>query len=332
VDRRDQIRIVRDIFNPALTEALYQRVGLRAPLEPDETVGIFEGGELIGCASLAGDVLVGFAVSPSVRGSGLLTTLCSELIKRGVERRLETLYVFTKPDRAFLFEACGFRVIAAAPPLVVMLEWGRPAFKEHLASLKGLSEARSDKAALIVMNANPFTNGHKYLATVASNESPHLYVLVVEEDKSFFPFEERYQLVREGLSHLDNVTVIPSGQYVISVLTFPTYFLKEKDVTLARADLDTHIFGRYIAPALKVKVRYVGTEPYCQVTHQYNQAMKTILPDYGLEVREIARRELEAEAISASQVRNLLESGQLEDIKKLVPLSTYQYLAALKAL
>ena len=63
------------------------------------------------------------------------------------------------------------------------------------------------------MNCNPFTLGHRYLIEQASEKVDHLYVFVVEEDKSFFPFSDRIGLVKKGTADLKNITVKPSGKY-----------------------------------------------------------------------------------------------------------------------
>ncbi len=81
--------------------------------------------------------------------------------------------------------------------------------------------------------------------------------------------------------------------YVVSGAIFPSYFLKCEelnDVMQKQAELDVTIFARYIVPVLKIKKRYVGTEVYCKTTHAYNNAMKAILPGYGVTVIEIERK------------------------------------------
>lgn len=317
---------VHDIYTPSMTDALYAETGITRPEGCDETIGMFDGKMLLGCASIKGDTLVGFAVSPQAQGDGLLATLCTEIIKRGLASGHTTLYVFTKPETTPLFEACGFRKIAAALPYTVMLEWGLDSVARFTDGLKALASGNPDGAGCIVMNANPFTLGHRYLAELAAKEMPHLYILVVEEDASVFPFRERLRLVREGVADLPGVTVIPGGKYVISHLTFPTYFLKDTEVGAARAELDLHIFGGHIAPALRAGTRYVGTEPFCGITGEYNAAMAKLLPGYGVAVREIARTQQDARAISASAVRRHIGEGNLEATRKLVPHSTYAFL------
>ena len=84
----------------------------------------------------------------------------------------------------------------------------------------------------IVMNCNPFTNGHKYLVEKASGEVDVLLLFVLEENKSFFKFEDRIEMVRLGTQHLENVYVVPGGNFIISALTFPEYFLKEQNQSI----------------------------------------------------------------------------------------------------
>ena len=63
--------------------------------------------------------------------------------------------------------------------------------------IQSLSEYRKEgKNGCIVMNCNPFTLGHQYLVEYASKRVDHLYLFVVEEDKSFFPFRDRLELVK----------------------------------------------------------------------------------------------------------------------------------------
>ena len=76
------------------------------------------------------------------------------------------------------------------------------------------------------MNCNPFTLGHQYLIETAIKSCDYLYIFVVEEDKSIFSFKERFKLVQEGTSHLKNITVLPSGKFIISQNTFSAYLKK----------------------------------------------------------------------------------------------------------
>lgn len=181
----------------------------------------------------------------------------------------------------------------------------------------------------IVMNCNPFTLGHRYLIEYAASKVDYLYIFVVEENRSYFDFKDRFELVKKGTADLKNVIVLPSGNFIISATTFPGYFykssLKEAQIDCSN---DINVFAEYIAPALDIKVRFAGQEPLDPVTNQYNEGMAEILPKHGIKFDVIPRKKDEegAGVISASRVRKCLEDGKLEEIKHLVPQTTYDYL------
>lgn len=222
-------------------------------------------------------------------------------------------------------------------------QWGIPSFansavsqdtdllsKEYMLQLNEYLDQikkKRPKVGSIVMNCNPFTLGHRYLIECASRQVDHLYIFAVEEDRSFFPFKDRIRLIEEGTRDLGNVTVLPSGNFIISSLTFTDYFGKKElqDKTIDPS-LDVSLFGKYIAPALGITVRFAGEEPLDRVTLQYNDSMKKILPEYGIEFVVIPRKESGGQVISASRVRKLLEEQSFKEIKKIVPKTTYKYL------
>lgn len=86
------------------------------------------------------------------------------------------------------------------------------------------------------------------------------------------------------------------------------------------------MFAREIAPCLKINVRFVGEEPHDNVTRQYNNTMRVILPKYGIEFVEIPRKTFDGKPISASRVRRLLNDKNFGEIKKIVPKTTFDYL------
>lgn len=179
----------------------------------------------------------------------------------------------------------------------------------------------------IVMNCNPFTLGHQYLIEYAASQVDYLYIFVVEEDKSFFLFKDRLELVKKGTGHLDNVKVLPSGKFIISSNTFSEYFDKANlKGTQIDTSLDVETFATQIAPTLDISVRFVGQEPLDPITNQYNMSMKELLPKYGIELREIPRKESGNSVISASRVRRYLKEKRWNEIKEIVPITTYEFL------
>ena len=139
------------------------------------------------------------------------------------------------------------------------------------------------------------------------------------------PFAVREQLVKEGTAHLNNVVYHRTESYMISNATFPSYFLKDKDTVIrSHAVLDITIFEK-IAKALRIRVRYVGEEPFSAVTGIYNQVMAEQLDAAGLTLTVIPRKESGGTAISASKVRQLIKENRMEEMHGLVPESTYSY-------
>ncbi len=169
------------------------------------------------------------------------------------------------------------------------------------------------------MNCNPFTLGHQYLVEYAAAKVTRLYIFVVEEDRSEFPFADRIELVRQGVKHIPNVEVLPSGKFIISQTTFSGYFNKAElqDVQVDSSE-DVEIFAKEIAPTLGITVRFAGEEPKDNVTRQYNETMKKILPRYGVEFCEIPRKKVSPESFITNLVREAIQSGDLGKIKKLV--------------
>lgn len=183
------------------------------------------------------------------------------------------------------------------------------------------------KRGAIVMNCNPFTKGHRYLIETAAGEVDELFIFVVEEDRSFFPFRDRLEMVRRGTKDLKHVHVLRGGQFMISALTFPEYFIKEQAQELKiNPTSDIQTFAGEIAPALHISVRFAGTEPRDGITRQYNEAMRELLPVYGIRFREIERIKQGEEVVSATDVRRALGEGDEKRLRELVPETTLLYL------
>jgi [citrate (pro-3S)-lyase] ligase len=208
---------------------------------------------------------------------------------------------------------------------VLLMEDKKDGINRFLNSLT--AEETSGKAGCIVMNCNPFTLGHQYLIETASKQCDTLYVFVVSEDKSRFSAEDRIEMVRLGTNHIPNVRVIPTGPYLISSATFPTYFLDNREMASEiQCMLDIEVFINYYVPKFGITSRFVGTEPLSPTTNQYNCALKEHLPPRGVSLSEIPRLEKSDAPISASRVRELIDLGDLTSLKALVPDTTYKYL------
>lgn len=309
---------------------LLLRCGLKVPELVEYSVGIYDDmdNELVATGSLKGDMIQGLAVSPDFQGEDLSARILTHLVQWAYEAGRRALYLFTKPDNAWKLEQSGFRKVAEAQPYAVLMEWGTGGVQKFVEKLKALAEEDPGEAAAVVVNCNPFTLGHRYLIETAAKGSRRVYVIVVEEDQSVFPFKDRYELVKLGTAHLKNVTVVAGGRYVVSSLTFPSYFTRDSELAAAHSAMDVELFLQYIVPALGITCRYVGTEPFSPVTEIYNAAMRQRLIPAGVAVEVIPRKTLGPEAISASSVRRLLGEGRLDAVRNLVPETTFAYLTS----
>jgi [citrate (pro-3S)-lyase] ligase len=239
------------------------------------------------------------------------------------------LFLYTSPKNAILFGELGFYEITRTGKALLM-ENRREGIGEFVRSLD--PAASHGLVGAIVANCNPFTNGHLYLVEQASARCDLLRLFILSEDKSRFSASDRMALVKAGVKHLKNVLVHPTGSYLVSSATFPDYFLKDKarsrEVNTA---LDLTVFGERFAKPLGITKRFVGTEPFDPVTSAYNRQMKEILPNFGVEIVELPRKEIGGMPVSASRVRALLDRGDFAAIKPLVPETTFRFLEGVAA-
>ncbi|MBD5162743.1 MAG: [citrate (pro-3S)-lyase] ligase [Oscillibacter sp.] len=311
-------------------DALLEREGVRRDRNLDYICALYdEDYRVAATGSCFGPTLRCFAVSAGHQGEGLLNQVVTHLMEVQLERGNLRLFLYTKESTAKFFGDLGFYEIARVSGSLVFMENRRDGFAGYLRTLE--LARRSGRSAALVMNANPFTLGHQYLAETAAASCDALHLFLVSEDASLFPFAVRKKLVTEGVAHLPNVVCHDSGPYIISSATFPSYFLKDEAAVIeGHARLDLAIFVR-IAQALGVTVRYVGEEPTSQVTGLYNQIMAAELPKAGIGCTVIPRKEAEGAPISASAVRRLIRAGRLEEVRALVPRTTYAYLTSPEA-
>lgn len=304
--------------------ALLEQEGITLDANLDYTCGMYdEDYNIIATGSCFGPTLRCFAVSKQHQGEGLLNQIITHLMDVQFQRGNMHLFLYTKVDSAKFFGDLGFYEIARVEGTLVFMENRRDGFANYL---KRLEKTRTEgTCAALVMNANPFTLGHQYLAETASAACDTLHIFVLSEDTSLVPFAVRKQLVKAGVAHLPNVVLHDSGPYIISNATFPSYFLKDEDAVIhGHARLDLAVFTR-IAKALNVTVRYVGEEPTSLVTGIYNGIMASSLPEAGIACRILPRKDAGGKAISASTVRQAIQQEDWETVKTLVPQTTLDY-------
>lgn len=288
-------------------------------------VGIYDRDKLVATGAYEGKILKCIAVCDDYKSENLLTQILVHLLDKMREQNKSHVLVYTKPENERIFNSLGFSKIISNNH-VSFMEQGYPNFKDYERLLE--SKKVNKTASSIVMNANPFTKGHRYLVEQAASKSEHVYVFVVSEDISYFSTEDRIKMVELGLAHMTNVTVLPTEDYMVSLATFPSYFLKEDaqlKVAGIQADLDAQLFKDKIAPLMNIRKRFVGEEPYSQVTEVYNQAMKSVFGD-SLQLEIIPRLAVNGDVISATKVRQAIQDKDYETLGKFLPDSSYNYL------
>lgn len=301
----------------------------QADLEYDDqiesTVNLVDkDGDIAATCSLHANVLKCIAVADKYQGYGLSPRVVTLMNNTALEKGLLHLFLFTKPKNKQMFSDLAFYPIMQTDT-VLLMENTRNGITKYIDGLEKSDSTQNIGA--VVMNCNPFTNGHRFLVKTAAGQCDTLHLFVLSEDRSEFSAEVRYDLVKKGVADIKNVIVHKTSDYLISSAVFPTYFMKEKaKAEDANCELDLKIFCEHFAKKLNITKRFVGTEPTCQVTNAYNAKMKEILNQYDIEVIEIQRSEADGRAISASIVRNYLYNGDIEGTKHLVPPTTYEYL------
>jgi [citrate (pro-3S)-lyase] ligase len=314
--------------------ALLLEQEIRLDPSSEITYGYYEGEKLVGTASVVENTIRSVAIAKCRQGSNTLAEMLDEVMTIMTDDGFNNIFIYTKPDSKQSFQNIGFyevQQITLDETCIVLLERKPDGIRNFIKTIETF-KTKHEEVGAIVMNANPFTLGHQYLIDYAATHCDFLYIFVVSTEKSAFPYHVRFNLIVEGTTHLNNVYVLNGGNYIISQATFPNYFLKKpSEATKFQAKLDVTIFGEHFVKALNIKKRFIGTEPDCGTTQIYNNALKEILPRYGVEVCEIPRKTLDDEVISASKVRQLIKVGGFEDTQVMVPITTYAFLTSADA-
>lgn len=360
-----------DRYMQAEVDALLEREGIHRDQHLDYTAAMLdEDYHVIATGSLFGNTLRCMAVSSDHQGESLMNAIVSHLVEVQYSRGNYHLFLYTKCDSARFFGNLGFYEITRVPEEnIVFMENKRTGFRDYLAALqretqqaeataRGEANAgepgpshpaegvrtpggfcaagpaaldQGERVGAIVMNANPFTLGHRYLVEQARAACGVLHLFMVSEDVSLVPFSVRKKLILEGTKDIPGIIYHEAGSYIISSATFPAYFQKgDNAVIRSQAGIDARIFTQ-IAAALGITDRFVGDEPTSVVTGIYNEILSTALPEAGVACHIIPRKEADGKAISASTVRSCIHDGRLEDIRGLVPETTYRYFASPEA-
>lgn len=193
--------------------------------------------------------------------------------------------------------------------------------EEYIQRLLRQKQEHTNHNGAIVMNCNPMTYGHLKLIEYAASKCNWLYVFVITMDTFDFTFEQRYKMVVQSTKNFKNVTVMPSGKYFGTLLQFGEYSSKDSPgkIREIHPEKDIYIFGKYIANALNIKIRFVGEELVDAVTAQFNIILQQELPKYGVSLEIVPRFKQNGVIISAKHVRRLISEKKYDEVVKFIP-------------
>lgn len=301
---------------------------------PEYIVGAFDNDDnLIGTASLDGNIIKYVAIEPNHRGEAIANSLLSHIISTAGSKGIFNLTIFTKPEYAPLFTNLSFNIIGQSDTSVMLENSLSPLnrYKDYLKASAAEANPNRLPVGVIVMNANPMTEGHLHLIRESASKVGHLFIIpLADNPKTLFSYDSRQKAIKKATGEFGNVTVLEGSNYCISRATFPSYFIKEiNQLTDSHIRLDLDIFTRHIAPALSATVRFFGEEPNDMLTARYNELMKELLPAKGIEAVEIPRlRDDDNIVISATRIRKALNEGKLHPLFRIVPIATLPSLLA----
>ena len=312
---------------------LLERSGLTTDAPYSVVLGIYEHERLVATGARDDNRLKCITVHPDFRQGTLFNELLSALITDAYEQGIERLFLYTKPESVSAFSHLGFQELTRTLDGICFMERGRPNLADYIDQLRRTNEAYdsaygASKGAVesIVMNANPFTLGHRALIEDALSRAERLHLFILSEDASLVPTAIRARLVKEGTADLTGIVYHTTDSYIISRASFPSYFLKkEREGTKAQATLDAILYRDKIAPALGITNRTVGDEPFDRVTSIYNESLLEQF-DGAIMLTLVPRVETaDGIPISASRVRAALMNNDMKLVRALVPDASYRY-------
>lgn len=296
----------------------------------DQCVVIYNhNGKIVGTVSAYKNTIKLLAVDSDYQGNNLVNKLVTFIIKEIYNEKYNEIFVFSKTEFSIVFKQLGFFKIYENQVFCFFTN-RYDLFQDYLLYLKKETDSFKNSSA-IVMNANPFTNGHLYLLNQALLYSDFVYIILVKEENKLFSYKQRMEMVKLATREIKRVKILEGSNYLLSKKVFPSYFIEtEEELIAQQTELDSYIFCNYINPILKVKSRFVGTEPLSFTTNKYNKMMEEFLPKYGINLITVERLTQKNMVVSATRVRKYFIENKLEEIKEIVPESTFNFLKEIK--
>jgi len=137
------------------------------------------------------------------------------------------------------------------------------------------------------------------------------------------------QMVKEGLSDIANVIVLPSGPYLISRSDFPEGFLsKELGPAPAHAVLDSMVFC-HVCNALGIKTAFAGDEPRDELSEIHLNALRQECRKNNINLKVAERKRIGERYITSSLARQAIADKDADELKEVVPETTLSFLKEL---
>lgn len=216
--------------------------------------------------------------------------------------------------------------------------------------LQGLVRWENEQKAIIgdceglscvVLNANPFTTGQKYLVQLAASRSSKVLVFVIQNRPEAgakgnhentgieFSFQDRMHMVKDGLSDIEKVIILPSGPYLISRSDFPEGFLSEDlGPAPAHAVLDSMVFC-HVCLSLGIKTAFAGDEPRDELSEIHLNALRQECRKNNINLKVAERKRLGERYMTSSLARQAIADKDVDELKQIVPQTTLSYLKEL---
>ena len=152
---------------PPQWEALLAKTGLTLETEPEFSVLLWDGEQLVATGSRDGDLLKYLAVDPARQGEDLTAAVLTRLRQDAFARGISHLFLYTKPRNRFMLQGLFFYPVAQTRD-VLLMEDRKDGLQQYVAALPRDPAAKIVGAS--VMNCDPFTKGHRYLIETAAKD------------------------------------------------------------------------------------------------------------------------------------------------------------------
>ncbi|BCR35271.1 nucleotidyl transferase family protein [Mariniplasma anaerobium] len=291
-----------------------------------KTIGLYDNKHMVATGSIDHNVIKMIAVDPEYTSRNLSSKILSYLLFDMEANQVNHYFLFTKPENTKIFNNFNFNQIIETKD-VVLYENKERNITQTLQEMKKTLPPKKGVRNCVVMNLNPMTLGHLHLIEKAVPKDGDLIIFLVETNASKIDYKTRYHILKKTISHMKNVHILPSTDYIISRATFPTYFLKDEQSMDVYTQLDVSIFKQYFMPIFEIDMRYVGQEPLDPLTDTYNKKLVNMLKG---QLTIIERITFEEKVISASYVRLLAKQKKYNELKLVVPHATYRFLISKK--